>query len=78
MCSHSVVAAQDNHDLGLFVEWIKKAMKCPNLAKLLTSTMSKGRGKKGSVYVPPRKRKKMQDVQERKKFTEILSDSAAL
>jgi len=40
--------------------------------------MSKGHGQKGSVYVPPRKRKKMQDAQERKTFTEILGESAAL
>ena len=49
VCSHSVVAAQDNHDLGLFVEWIKKAKKCPNLTKLVTSTISNGCGKKGKM-----------------------------
>ena len=55
-----------------------KAKKFPNLTKFVTSRMSKGRGKKGSVYVPPRKRKKMQDAQECKTFTEMLGESAAL
>jgi len=38
VCSHSVVAAQDN---GEFVEWLKKA------SKFVTTIMPKGRGRKG-------------------------------
>ena len=75
MCSHSVAAAQDNNDLSAYVEWLKKAKRSPNLTKLVTTTMPKGRGQKGGGYAPPRKRKKKDDVQGRKSFTQILNES---
>ena len=66
VCSHSVAAALDNHDLGSFVEWIKKAKKCPNLTKLVTSTMSKGR----AVYMfHQEKGRRCKNAQERITFT---------
>ena len=75
VCSHSVAAAQDNNDLSAYVEWLKKAKRSPNLTKLVTTTMPKGRGQKGGGYAPPRKRKKKDDVQGRKSFTQILNES---
>ena len=68
ICSHSVVAAEDNGDLQTFVEWVKRVKKVPNTTKLVTTKMPKGRGRKGTA--PPCKRKK-KEVVTRKQFTEI-------
>ena len=75
VCSHSVAAAQDNNDLSTFIEWMKKAKRSPNLTKLLLTKMPKGRGQKGGV--PPRKKKKKDEVQVRKSFTEVLNETTA-
>ena len=42
ICSHSVVAAEDNGDLNSFVKWVKRAKKVPNATKLVVTKMPKG------------------------------------
>ena len=59
ICAHSVAAAEDNHELLLFVRWFTKAKKVPNITKLATTEMPAGRGHKGSK-APPKKRPKVQ------------------
>ena len=59
ICAHSVAAAEDNHELLLFVRWFTKAQKVPNITKLATTEMPAGRGRKGS-RAPPKKRPKVQ------------------
>ena len=73
ICSHSVVAAEDNGDLQAFVEWVKRAKKVPNTTKLVITKMPKGRGRKGNI--PPRKRKKKEEIVTHKRFTEVLSEA---
>ena len=51
----------------------EKAKRSPNLTKLLTAKMPKAHGQKGSV--PPRKRKKKNDVQLHKSFTDVLNET---
>ena len=41
-----------------FVQWYRKSRSNPNLTKLVTTTMPKGRGHKGSI-APPKKKKKV-------------------
>ena len=72
ICSHAVVAADDNGDLQAFVKWIKHTKKVPNATKLVTTKMPKGRGRKGNA--PPRKRKKKEEIVTRKHFTEIINE----
>ena len=55
MCAHSVAVAQVNGKLDELVSIVKKKKKNPNVTALVTSTMPKGRGRKGGV--PPRTRK---------------------
>ena len=64
VCSHSVAV----------VEWLKKTKKAPNLTKLVTAKMPKGRGQKGCV--PPRKRRKKVAIHSRKSFAEVLEEQA--
>ena len=59
ICAHCVAAAEDNHELLLFVRWFMKAKKVPNITKLATTEMPAGRGRKGS-RAPPKKRPKVQ------------------
>ena len=59
ICSHSVAAAEKEGDLEPFVEWYKRSKKLPNLTKLITTQMPKGRGHKGGA-VPPRRSRKSQ------------------
>ena len=54
ICSHSVAAAEREDDLEPFVEWYKRSKKLPNLTKLVTTKMSKDRGRKGGA-APPKK-----------------------
>lgn len=49
ICSHSVAAAEKRSDLKRFVEWYKKSKKIPNLTKLVTANIPKGRGRKGGI-----------------------------
>jgi hypothetical protein len=76
VCSHSVAAAEDNGELQLFVKWLKKVKKSPNLTQLALATMPKGRGRKG-CNPPPRKKKKV-TVKSRKSFAEILKEQCSI
>ena len=58
ICSHSVATAEKEGDLEPFVEWYKKSKKVPNLTKLITAKMPKGRGRKGGA-APPKKKPKV-------------------
>ena len=55
ICSHSVAVAHVNGKLQEFTLAVKKKKKSPNVTALVTSTMPRGRGRKGGV--PPRTRK---------------------
>ena len=76
VCSHSVAAAEDNGELQLFVDWLKKVKKSPNLTQLALATMPKGRGRKGCTP-PPRKKKKV-TVKSRKSFAELLKEECSV
>ena len=74
ICSHSVAAAEKEGDLEPFVEWYKRSKKLPNLTKLITTKMPKGRGRKGGT-APPKKKAKVTST-ERVPFSTVckLSD----
>ena len=55
LCSHSVAVAESNGKLEEFIMGVKRKKKIPNMTALATSTMPKGRGRKGSI--PPHTRK---------------------
>ena len=55
ICAHSVAVAQVNGKLEEFISVVKKKKKSPNVTALVTSTMPRGRGRKGGV--PARTRK---------------------
>ena len=74
LCSHSVATAQVNGDLDVLIEWVKKAKKAPNITKLTTATMPKGRGRKG-CSAPPKKKKKVVELS-RKSFADVLKDQS--
>ena len=59
ICAHSVAASEKSGKLKQFIEWYKKSKKTPNLTKLATTKMPAGRGRKGSV-APPKKKKKVE------------------
>ena len=69
ICSHSVAAAEKASDLESFVGWFKRLKKHPNLTKLVTAQMPKGRGRKGGV-APPKKKHKVASV-ERVPFSRV-------
>lgn len=46
VCSHAVAAAEHNGDLDDFIQWLKKGKTAPNITKLVTASMPKGRGQK--------------------------------
>ena len=75
VCSHTVAAAEDNHDLDAFIHWLKKAKKVPNMTELVTTSMPKGRGRKGCA--PPRKRAKKVPVDTHKTFSEVLQEQTS-
>ena len=56
LCAHSVAVAHSNGKLQEFVNFVKKKKKLqvPNVTALVTTTMLKGRGRKGGA--PPRKK----------------------
>ena len=58
LCSHTVATAEKEGELQTFVQWYKKLRAKPSLTKLITTTMPKGRGCKGGV-APPKKKKKL-------------------
>ena len=58
LCSHTVATAEKEGELQAFVQWYKKLRAKPSLTKLITTTMPKGRGCKGGI-APPKKKKKI-------------------
>ena len=54
LCAHSVAVAHSNGKLQEFVNFVKKKKKVPNVTALVTTTMPKGRGRKGGA--PPHKK----------------------
>ena len=75
VCSHTVAAAEDNNDLDAFIQWLKKAKKVPNMTELVTTSMPKGRGRKGCA--PPRKRVKQVPVDTHKTLSEVLQEQTS-
>lgn len=63
LCSHIVAAAHYNGELDSFIDSYRTTKTTPNLTKLATSTMPKGRGRKGSRA--PTKRKQTIPIQDR-------------
>ena len=61
LCSHTVATAENEGQLQRFVQWYKKSRSNPNITKLVTTTMPKGRGRKGCI-APPKKKKKFMSV----------------
>ena len=57
-CSHSIAVAQLNGMLPQFISFLKKKKVAPNVTKLVTSGMPRGRGRKCGV--PPRKRRQVE------------------
>ena len=72
VCSHTVAAAEDNHDLDAFIQWLKKAKKVPNMTELVTTNMPKGRGRKACA--PPRKRSKKVHVDTHKTLVKFCKN----
>ena len=54
LCSHTLAVAHVNGKVQEFVSNVKKKKKAPNVTSLVTTTMPKGRGRKG--VIPPHKR----------------------
>lgn len=75
MCSHSVAAAEHNGDLDDFIQWLKKVQRAPNMTKLVTASMPKGRGRKGCA--PPRKRMKRVPVTTHRSFAKVLEEQVS-
>ena len=71
LCSHVVAAAQHNRDLDSFIASYHSLKTTPNLTSLATSTMPKGRGRKGSKG--PVKRKPAVPIKERIEMHPISS-----
>ena len=59
LCSHSVATAEDNKMLSKFLTTFKASK--PNITKLATADMPKGRGRKGNTA--PRKRSSLPSIQ---------------
>ena len=72
ICAHVVAAAEDNQDLLMFVNWFIKAKKSVNITKLATTNMPAGRGRKGSI--PPPKKKKKMGEKSRAIFSDVIQD----
>ena len=63
LCSHTVAAAAHNKELDQFIASYQGGKKLPNLTKLATTDMPKGRGRKGSKV--PTKRKQSTPIEKR-------------
>ena len=79
VCAHSVAVAQTNGKLEQFVSIVKKK-KVPNVTALATTTMPRGRGRKGGA--PPRKRQLPQSTDTCTRVsmnigTQVVSDMGA-
>ena len=55
LCSHTVAAAEYNKSLDQFISSYGSVKKVPNILKLATTSMPKGRGRKGTK-VPAKRR----------------------
>jgi len=75
LCSHVVAAAQYNRELESFIASYLTMKTTPNLTKLATSTMPKGRGRKGRKT--PTKRKAIIPIQDRIELNPITSGKDA-
>lgn len=62
LCSHAVTAAQYNRELEICIASYHSLKETPNLTKLVTSTMPRGRGCKGSKA--PARRKPVVPIQD--------------
>lgn len=67
LCSHVVAAAKYRKEFEKFVESYTKVTRRPNVTKLVTANMPKGRGKKGGKA--PAKRKPPLPIENRCKFS---------
>jgi len=70
LCSHTVAAAESNKQLDQFIASYQ-GMKIPNLTKLVTAEMPKGRGRKGTKA--PAKRRPPIPVENRLELNPIAS-----
>ena len=61
LCAHSIAVAHSNGKLHEFVAVVKKKKKVPNVTALVTTTMPKGRGRKGGA--PPRRKHSSQPAE---------------
>ena len=75
LCSHVVAAAQHNKELDSFVASYQTLKTVPNITKLATSTMPRGRGHKGSKA--PTKRKAAIPVQDRIELHPLLCKASS-
>ena len=66
-CSHSIAVAELNEKLDVFITYLRKKNKSPNVTTLITSQMPSGRGRKGNVA--PRTRKAVQSPDSRLSMT---------
>ena len=57
ICAHTLVAAELNGELHLFLQWYKKNNPQPNITQLAMAGLPKGRGRKGGI--PKRKRSRV-------------------
>ena len=74
LCSHTVAIAEKEGQLQAFVQWYKKSRAKPSLTKLITTTMPKGRGCKGGI-APPKKRKLSGSIVTRVPFSVVCNFS---
>lgn len=73
LCSHTVAVAEYNKKLDQFIQSYKGIKKNPNLTKLVTTDMPKGRGRKGSKG--PLKRKSSLPIENRLELNEPALES---
>ena len=66
-CSHSIAVAELNEKLDIFITYLCKKNKSPNVTTLIESQMPSGRGRKGNVA--PRTRKAVQSPDSRLSMT---------
>lgn len=71
LCSHIVAAAEDNKQLETFIASYGSTKKTPNLTKLATAGMPKGRGSKGGKA--PAKRRPSVPVETQMELNPVMS-----
>ena len=72
LCSHTVAAAEYNHQLDQFISSYGNIKKVPNITKLATTSMPKGRGRKGSKA--PSKRRPPVPIETRIELNPLSSE----